>query len=292
MKKRTGCFGILILFLMLAVVFLFWPSSSKDDGVVLSDTFDKNDNNWELGNYGVIQDGELLIKQGEGEIVFTDLNLKNGSISAQLIYKSGDTANRYGIIFRDAGDNKYDYFMIDSTGKFFTHFNGRKDIIGYKDSFINPKGSNDLKIELFNRLIRIYVNGTLIVEAYEEHPAAGGFAFYSGGSGVCAFDNLKVVDFSKSEKNLTGTVYFDGTSLEDAVVTAYQVTDPESLGVIKIAETRTDSTGKYGFYLPSDSGYFVKTELPGEKSSGDRYADLSIPDSGKNLDIHLKGGQN
>ncbi len=35
MKKRTGCLGVFIIIILLFAVFLFWPSSSGNQGVIL-----------------------------------------------------------------------------------------------------------------------------------------------------------------------------------------------------------------------------------------------------------------
>ncbi len=288
MKKRTGCLGIIVIILLLFAVFLFWPSSSGDQGVILSDSFDNNDNRWDLQNSAKIENGELLIPAGGDTVIIpSNMVLKNGNISVDMEYKSGDKGNVFGIMFRSpAEEDGFDLFLIDSRGDFILRYNGKTDL-AERSGYISKEGTNSLMAELYGKLIRISVNGNTVVEVYEDNPAGGGFALFSGGDSEVAFDNLEVKDFDKLSPNISGKVYYNDGKLADAPVTAYMVVDDKTLKVAVIDETRTDENGEYSFYLPGDASYFVESTVENGKISSDRYADLRIPGSGLDLDIHL-----
>ncbi|MEA1910821.1 MAG: hypothetical protein U9N32_03975, partial [Spirochaetota bacterium] len=131
------------------------------------------------------------------------------------------------------------------------------------------------------------LNEILIAESYDDNPKAGSFSIFSSGGSTAAFDNLQIVDFDLRAGNITGSVLIDGKSLGGAEVIAYQVIEPETLGVVEIARTITDDNGKYSFYLPVDFSYFIEAGTPDKKIIGDRYTDLQIPNSGLNLDITI-----
>ena len=90
MKKKKGCLGIFIIIIVLLAVFLLWPVSDSDQSVILSDSFDNNDNGWDLQDSGKIENGELLIPgRGDTVVIPSDVSFKNGRISVDLVYKGG-----------------------------------------------------------------------------------------------------------------------------------------------------------------------------------------------------------
>lgn len=288
MKKRTGCLGIFIVILVLFAVFLFWPTKENDSAIILSDTFDNNDNDWDLQNTGKIENGELLISQNNDAVIIpANVSFENGKIAFDTMYKEGDKGSVYGIMFRSTGKENYDLFLIDSESNFFSRVNGVEDISDH-DSYIQSKGVNSLSIELYGNLVRVFVNNHLVLEAYEKDPHKGIIAFFSGGDSSIGFDNLEVVDFDKLPANISGKVYVNNDKLSNAPVTAYRVVDDNTLKTAVIDSAVTGEDGEFRFYLPEDSSYFVESAVENKKISSDRYADLRIPDSGLNLDIHLK----
>ncbi len=288
MKKRTGCLGILIVMLLLFAAFVFWPVSENDNGVILSDTFDNNDNGWDLQDQAKIENGELLIPAvGETVVIPSDIILKNGSISIDMKYKSGSKSSSFGIMFRSPdGEDGFDLFLIDSLSDFILRYNGDTDMQG-ESGYISKDGTNSLKVELFGRFVRISVNGNTVIETYEDKPAEGRFALFSGGNSEVSFDNLNIVDFDRLPPNISGTVYYNDSRIPDAPVTAFRVVDDKTLKVVIIDETVTDENGKYSFYLPKDASYLVESKIEDGKISSDRYTDQRVPDSGLDLDIHL-----
>ncbi len=290
MKKKTGCLGVIIIIILLFAVFLFWPVSDTNKAVILLDSFDNNDNGWDLQDSAKIENGELLIpRSSDAVIIPAGVSLKNGSITFDAVYKERDTGSVYGIMFRSTGKDDFDLFFIDGESNFFSRVNGIEDIADH-DSYINSKGTNSLSIELYGKLVRISVNGHLVLEAFEKDANKGIFTFFSGGDSTVAFDNLKVIDFDKLPADIFGNVYYNNEKLSNAQVTAYRVVNNKPLETAVIDSTVTDENGEYRFYLPKDSSYFVESTVENGKISSDRYADLRIPDSGQNLDIHLKAG--
>jgi hypothetical protein len=293
MKKKTskkkhkflrGCLGI---FLILIVAFILWPMSG-DDSIILSDTFDNNDNNWPLGNYGSIENGQLIMSEGDISVIPADLQLKNGSSRVNLSYISGNKESVFGLFFREIDDELYNFFLIGSDSSFMARLKGKEDSFYNTNGFIKSDAPNVLTIKLYEKLTRIYINETLIVESYDDNPGAGTISLYSSGESTVAFDNLEIIDYDKLVGNITGSVNIDGDTLGGAEVVAYQVIEPETLGVVEIARTITDDNGKYSFYLPDDSSYFIESGTPDTKYRGDRYTDLQIPDSGIDLDITIR----
>lgn len=289
-KKRTsllkGCLGIFLIVIVAFIAFILWPIP-KDNSIILTDSFDNNDNNWSLGNYGSIENGQLILSEGDISVLPAETQFINGRIKASLTFKNGDPAGNYGFIFRDIDDDNYNFFLINSESGFFAKIQENGDIISDKTSFITPEGSNELIVELYGRLIRVYANGTLIVESYDNNTAKGIFSMYSSGESIVAIDDLELADFDKRAGNITGSVLIDGDTLSGAEVIAWQVVDPDSLGVVEIDRTTTDSAGKYRFYLPENSSYFIEAGTPDKNFTGDRYTDLQIPDSGFELDITI-----
>ncbi|RKX83239.1 MAG: hypothetical protein DRP58_09105 [Spirochaetes bacterium] len=286
-KFLRGCLGIFLIVIVAFIAFILWPVS-EDSSIILSDTFNNNDNNWPLGDYGSIENGQLILSEGDISVLPADIQLVNGRIKASLTYISGDQAGNYGFIFRDIDDDIYNFFLINSNSGFLARIQKNGEIISDKTSFITPNGSNELMVELFGRLIRVYVNGILIAESYIDNPMAGNFSLYSSGESVVTFDDLEITDFNNRSGNITGLVLIDGEPLSAAEVIAYQVIEPETLGVVEIARTLSDDNGSYSFYLPEDSSYFIEAGTPDKKLTGDRYADLQIPDSGLDLDITIR----
>lgn len=285
-KFLRGCLGIFLIVIVAFIAFILWPMPG-DSSIILSDNFDNNDNNWPLGNYGSIENGQFILSEGDISVIPADLQLKNGSISVNLSYISGDKESEYGIFFRDIDDKQYNFFLISSDGSFIARLKSFEDGVYYKNSLVKTENPNELKIELYGRLIRIYLNEILIAESYDDNPKAGSFSIFSSGGSTAAFDNLQIVDFDLRAGNITGSVLIDGKSLGGAEVIAYQVIEPETLGVVEIARTITDDNGKYSFYLPVDFSYFIEAGTPDKKIIGDRYTDLQIPNSGLNLDITI-----
>ena len=286
-SKKKGCLGLFLIVIAAFIAFILWPMSG-DDSVILSDSFDNNDNNWPLGDYESIEKGELLLAEGDISVLPADIQFVNGRIKGTFTYKSGDPAGNYGLIFRDINDDIYNFFLINSDSGFRARLQGNGEIINDKTGFITPNGSNELIVELFGRLIRVYANGTLIAESYDDNPMTGTFSLYSSGESIVTVDDLEIVDFDKRPGNITGSVLIDGDTLSGAEVIAWQLVEPDTLGVVDIDRTTTDSEGKYRFYLPDDSSYFIEAGTPDKKFTGDRYTDLQIPDSGIDLDITIK----
>ncbi len=288
MKKRTGCLGIFIIILVLFAVFLFWPVKESDSAVILSDTFDNNDNNWDLQNLAKIENGELLIPESSDAVVIPgSISFKNGKITVDVVYKEGDTGSVYGIMFRSTGNEDLDLFFIDGESNFFSRVNGIEDISD-NDSYIKSKGPNSLSVELYGKLVRVSVNNHLVIEAYEKEANEGIFTFFSGGDSTVAFDNLEIIDFDKIPADISGVVYYNGEKLSNAPVTAYRVVNDKDLETALIDSTTSNENGEYHFYLPKNSSYFIESTVENGKILSDRYSDLHIPDSGLNLDIHLK----
>ena len=286
-KFLKGCLGIFLIVIVAFLTFILWPISS-DDSILLSENFDNNDNNWPLGDYGSIENGQLILSEGDISVLPTDIQFVNGRIKASLSFNSGDPAGSYGFIFRDVDDDNYNFFLINSNSEFLASIQKNGEIINDKTSFITPNSTNELIVELFGNLIRVYANGTQIAESYIDNPMAGTFSLYSSGESVIIFDDLEITDFDKKSGNITGSVIIEGDTLSAADVIAWQVVDPETLEVAEIAKTITDEKGNYSFYLPDDSSYFIESGTPDKNFMSDRYTDLQITDSGLDLDITIR----
>ncbi len=296
MKKKTakkkhrvlrGCLGIFLIVTAAFITFVLWPAAD-DSSVVLSDSFDNNDNNWSLGNYGSIKNGQLILSEGDVSVIPLNLQLKNGRISVDLSYISGNKESEYGIIFRDISDEKYSFFLIAPDGSLGAKLRGMEDSVYYRNSYIKADTPNLLTIELYENLIRVYINETLIAETYDSEPEEGSVSLYSSGESRVAFDNLEIINFDRRDGNIKGSVTIDGDLLGGAEVTAFQVIEPETLGVVEIAKAVTTDSGSYSFYLPDTSSYFIEAGTPDKKFKGDRYTDLQIPDSGLDLNISIE----
>ena len=282
-----GCLGLFLVVIIAFVAFILWPMSG-DESIILSDSFDNNDNNWPLGNYGTIENGQLILSEGDISVIPADLQLKNGRISVNLSYISGNKESVYGLFFREIDEEQYNFFLISSNSSFMARLKGKEESFYNTNGFIKSDAPNVLTIELYERLIRVYINETLIVESYTDNPGRGTISLYSSGESTVAFDNLEIIDFDKRDSNITGSVNIEGDTLGGAEVIAWQVIEPKTLGVIEIARTLSDDSGDYSFYLPEDSSYFIESGTPDTKYSGDRYTDLQIPDSGHDLDITIR----
>jgi hypothetical protein len=288
-KKHTflkGCLGIFLIAIAAFLTFILWPMPD-DDSVVLSDKFDNNDNNWTLGDYASIKNGQLIIAEGDISVIPINLLLKNGRISVNLSYISGSKESEYGIIFRDIDDEQFNFFLISSDSSQLARLKGKEDGIYDKNGFIKSNAPNFLTIKFYGRLIRIFINETLISESYDDNPGAGTISLYSSGGSIVAFDDLEIIDYDQKAGNITGSVIMSGDKLSAAELIAWQLIEPDTLGVVEIARTVTNDQGEYSFFLPEDSSYFIESGTPDKKYIGDRYTDLQIPDSGLNLDITI-----
>ena len=283
-KFLRGCLGIFLIVIVAFIAFILWPIPD-DNSVILSDAFDNNDNNWTLGDNGSIENGKLIMSEGDVSVITTDFHLKNGRLSVNLSYISGSKKGVYGLFFRDITDEQYNYFLISSDSSFVARLKGKEESFYDTNSFIKSDEPNFLSIELYEKLIRIYINDTLIAESYDDNPGAGTISLYSSGESRVAFDDLEIIDYDIKEDNITGSVIMNEDKLSGAEVIAWQVIEPDTLGVVEIARTKTDDSGKYSFYLPDDSSYFIESGTPDKKYIGDRYTDLQIPDSGLDLII-------
>jgi outer membrane protein OmpA-like peptidoglycan-associated protein len=174
------------LLLFLAPVFI----ASAQPGALVKEDFSANNYFWSLTEEQSLNDGVLLINSPEdGDQAFISAFIdpvKDFTITADLIQKSGLTDGGYGIVW-GASDINYNLFMVTSSQEYVVYSGDPAQIKKWKTSpAIKPLGeTNQLRVEHTSGKLSFYINNTKVEEQKE-------FLHYGSWTGMLIFSQMQL----------------------------------------------------------------------------------------------------
>jgi hypothetical protein len=165
--------------------------------LIFYDYFSKPSENWSEGEGAYTKDGVYNVDaMAQDYYTWTGEPYKNISLKTEAIWRAGETAKGYGIVFRFVDINNYYAFAISKTGYYY--FGYAKDnkwttLVDWKKSrMLNADGKNILRVECMGETFALYLNDNLVETVTDGTFTEGTIGFFAFKGVKVAFDNVEL----------------------------------------------------------------------------------------------------